>query len=260
MTSRIKYPKLTIVTIVYNAQNYIEQTIKSIVNQTYKNIEYIVVDGESNDRTMEIIKRYEKSIDKIISEPDRGIYDAMNKSIKLATGDFIWFINAGDEVYDSKTVENIFKNYDNEDVLYGAMQLINEDGSMASLFTVPKKLTYKDFIYGMVVSHQAIIIKKDIVSPYNLEYKVVSDHDWIISALKRAKKIKNTQMTISKYLLGGFSDKQFYKAWKEKLTIMLRQYGKVAYLLNILLFIKAILKKNIKSLMMRIKDENNSKC
>lgn len=260
MSQKIKSPKLSIVTIVYNAQNYIEPTIQSIINQTYKNIEYIVVDGASNDKTIEMVKKYEKNINKIISEPDRGIYDAMNKGIELATGEFIWFMNAGDEIYDSRTVENIFKNYDNEDVLYGSMQLVNEDGSMASIFKVPQNLTYKNFIYGMVVSHQAIIIKKEIVSNYNLEYTVVSDHDWIVSALKRANKIKNTQITISKYLLGGFSDKQFYKAWKEKLTIILKQYGKLAYLLNILLFIKAIFKKNIKNLIMRIKDENNNKC
>ncbi len=207
--SNINQPKISIITIVYNGEKYIEQTIKSIISQTYENIEYIVVDGKSTDNTLNIIKRYENKISLWKSEKDDGIYDAMNKGIDLATGDFIWFMNAGDEIYNNIIVEKIFENYNNEDVMYGQMQLVNEDGSNASISEVPRTLSYKNFMHGMVVSHQAIIIKKKLVNYYNLDYKVVSDHDWIINALKKSNNIKNTNLLISKYLLGGFSNKNF---------------------------------------------------
>ena len=241
-----KKPSLSIITVVFNGEKYLEQTIISVIDQTYENIEYIVLDGASSDMTIEIIKRYENDITVWKSEKDNGIYDAMNKGIDLATGDFIWFLNAGDVIYENLTVEKIFENYNNKiDVLYGQMQLINEDGLDVSIFKVPKSLTYRDFMYGMAVSHQAIIIKKELISYYNLNYKVVSDHDWIISALKKSKNIIKVDLVFSKYLLGGFSDKNFYTGWNERLIIMKKQYNRFAYILNLLYFIKAISRKFI---------------
>ena len=101
--------KMSIVTVVFNGENYLERTIKSIVNQTYKNVEYIIIDGNSKDGTLAIIDKYKENISYWISEPDKGIYDAMNKSLDLITGDFVWFINAGDEIHDNKTIENLIK-------------------------------------------------------------------------------------------------------------------------------------------------------
>jgi len=246
MINKIKKPKLSIVTIVYNAEQYIEQTIKSIINQTYKNIEYIIIDGASTDKTLDIIKKYEDSISIYISEKDNGIYDAMNKGINLATGDFIWFMNAGDEIYDKYTVENMFEDFDNEDAFYGKTQLILENGDYASITKTPDKLTWKNFMHGMVVSHQSIILSTKSISKYNIQYKVVSDHDWIISALKNCKKIKNTDQIVSKYLLGGFSNQNFIKGWKERLIIINEHYGRLIYIFNLLLFGKAIIKNFIK--------------
>jgi len=245
MVNQIK-PKISIVTVVYNGEKYLEQTLKSVISQTYDNIEYIIIDGQSQDNTLNIIKQYEEYISIWKSEKDYGIYDAMNKGIDLATGDFIWFINAGDEIYDITTVENVFKDYNNEDVFYGPTQLIEEDGSIKLVTKVPKNLTYKNFQHGMAVSHQSIILKTKLIQHYNLEYTVVADHDWIISALKKTTNIKHTNCIFSKYLLGGFSNKNFYKGWREKLEIMKVQYGMITYSMNIFYFVKAIMKKNIK--------------
>lgn len=115
-------PKISVVTVCYNAINDIEKTILSVINQTYSNIEYIIIDGGSTDGTMDIVNKYKDKIDVIVSEPDKGIYDAMNKGIDRATGDWINFMNAGDCFFNNVALENVFpRNYEsvNFDILYG---------------------------------------------------------------------------------------------------------------------------------------------
>ncbi|WP_370526631.1 glycosyltransferase [Pedobacter sp. HDW13] len=101
-------PKLTVITIVYNNVRDIERTLKSVLNQTYKKIEYIVIDGASTDGTLQVVEQYKNQVSKIVSEPDKGIYDAMNKGLAIATGDYVLFMNSGDELYDQHTVEDVF--------------------------------------------------------------------------------------------------------------------------------------------------------
>ena len=105
----LSLPSLTIITIVYNRVKDIEYTLKSITEQTYKNIEYIVIDGNSNDGTLDIIQKYLDKINHLVSEKDNGIYDAMNKGLRLATGDYVLFINGGDNLHQKNTIENIFQ-------------------------------------------------------------------------------------------------------------------------------------------------------
>ena len=112
-------PTLSVITIVYNNVKHIERTIFSVVNQTYPNIEYIVVDGKSTDGTLQIIERYKTRIAKIISEKDEGIYDAMNKGLAAATGDYVIFMNSGDEFYKTDTVERVFETAPDADIYYG---------------------------------------------------------------------------------------------------------------------------------------------
>ena len=107
-TSTPEYPLITVVTVVFNGEATLEQTIQSVVNQTYDNVEYIIVDGGSKDRTLDIIKKYEDRIDYWQSEPDKGIYDAMNKGIELANGDWINFMNSGDSFYNECVIKNIY--------------------------------------------------------------------------------------------------------------------------------------------------------
>ncbi len=239
-------PTLSIVTVVFNGEKYLERTILSAIHQTYQNIEYIIIDGHSTDKTKDIILQYEDNIKLWISEKDNGIYDAMNKGLEMATGDFVWFINAGDEIYNKNTVKNIFLNYSGEDAFYGTTQLVKEDGSNASVTKVPKYLTWKGLMHGMVVSHQSIILSSKCVDKYNLKYKIVSDQDWVISALKKCSKIKNTKLIMSKHLLGGLSDKNFFQGWKERLHITFKQYGIFVLLLNYFYFIGASIKKIIR--------------
>ncbi|MCB0642106.1 MAG: glycosyltransferase, partial [Phaeodactylibacter sp.] len=106
-----KHPKISVITVVYNAVDLLEDTLLSVLNQTYDNIEYVVVDGASTDGTTEIVHRYKDRIDRWVSEPDKGLYNAMNKGLAMATGDFVWFMNAGDHIYSPDTLEKAVQHY-----------------------------------------------------------------------------------------------------------------------------------------------------
>ena len=173
----------------------------------------------------------------------------MNKALDLITGDYVWFINAGDEIYSKTTIEEIFKDFSNQDVFYGKTQLIKQNGDVLKVTTIPQNLDWKSFYFGMVVSHQSIIFKRSLVAKYDLSYKIVSDQDWIIDNLKKSENIKNTNLVLSKYLLDGFSGRNFHKAWREKFVIVKKHYGYFAYLLNIFSYAKAYLKTLIKKSM-----------
>ncbi|HOV13925.1 MAG TPA: glycosyltransferase family 2 protein [Spirochaetota bacterium] len=254
----MKESKITIITVTFNAEKSIEKTILSVIGQTYNNIEYIIVDGLSKDNTMSIVEKYKDKIALIISEKDSGIYDAMNKGIIKSTGDFLFFLNSGDEIYENNTIEKIFLDINDEEIFYGKTSLINEDGSLKKITSIPKTLTHKSFLTGMPVSHQSIIIKKNLINLYDLKYKFVSDHDFIITALKKAKKVKNTNLIISKYQLGGFSDKNFFGCWFDKFLIVRKQFGFYALLPNYIAFLKEITKKIIKSFFLK-KDNHSDK-
>lgn len=129
-------PLISIITVVYNSEKYIEGTLKSIQNQTCKDFEYIIIDGDSKDNTLSIIQRYQDVVSKLISETDKGLYDAMNKGLQMAKGQFVWFINSGDKIYADNTVENIVNLYaDNPtaDIFYGQTQLIDENDNILGM-------------------------------------------------------------------------------------------------------------------------------
>lgn len=227
-------PKLSIITIVYNNVRDIERTIKSIVNQTYKNIEYIIIDGKSTDGTLAVIEQYKTQIAKIVSEPDKGIYDAMNKGLKMATGDYILFMNSGDEIYDEHTVEDIFETSPGADIYYGETEMYNDNWESLGRrrHEAPEEFNWTSFKYGMNVSHQAIYIRRSIIVPYDLTYKYSSDIDWIIKAAKKASSIVNVNRYVAKYLVGGMSKKKHRESLKERFKIFSKYYGVLPNMLN----------------------------
>lgn len=227
-------PKLSVITIVYNNVKDIERTMLSILNQTYSNIEYIVIDGASNDGTLEIVKKYEKRITKLISEKDKGIYDAMNKGLALATGDYVLFMNSGDEIYELETVEKIFATAPNADIYYGETEMYDENWSSLGRrrHQAPEHFTWESFKYGMSISHQAIYIKRSLTEPYNLQYKYSADIDWIIKIAKKASSIVNTHLYVAKYLVGGMSKKKHRESLKERFQIFSHYYGLASNIIN----------------------------
>ncbi|MDB5000773.1 MAG: glycosyl transferase, partial [Mucilaginibacter sp.] len=186
------------------------------------------------DSTLDIIKRYENRIARLISEEDKGIYDAMNKGLKLATGDYVIFMNSGDEFYANDTVEKVFASADNADIYYGETEMINDQ--LQSLgqrrHKAPENFTWRSFNYGMSVSHQAIYIKKSLTEPYDPKYKLSADIDWIIRAAKKAKKIVKVDGYVAKYLVGGMSKAKHRQSLAERFDIMKRHYGLVPTVLN----------------------------
>jgi glycosyltransferase involved in cell wall biosynthesis len=227
-------PRLSVITIVYNNVRDIERTILSVTNQTYTNIEYIIVDGLSNDGTLQVINKYQDSVSKFISEKDEGIYDAMNKGLAVATGDYVIFMNSGDEFYARDTVANVFAAADDADIYYGETEMIDDSGQSLGQrrHKAPAKFTWRGFKYGMSISHQAIYIRRKLTEPYDSKYQLSADIDWIIRAAKKAKKIVNVNQYVAKYLVGGMSKKRHRQSLDERFDIMKRYYGLFPTVLN----------------------------
>ncbi len=220
-------PKLSVITVVYNNVRDIERTIQSVTRQTYTNIEYIIIDGHSTDGTLDIIYEHEDKIAKLISEPDKGIYDAMNKGLAMATGDYILFMNSGDEIYNTNTVECIFATATDADIYYGETEMINADGISLGQrrHKAPKQFNWRSFKYGMAISHQAIYVRRTLTQPYNPKYQLSADIEWILQAAKKAKKIVNVKQYVAKYLVGGLSKTKHRQSLLERFAIMREHYG-----------------------------------
>jgi glycosyltransferase involved in cell wall biosynthesis len=219
-------PKLSVITVVFNGVRDIERTMLSVLNQTYPNIEYLIIDGKSNDGTTGIIKKYQGRI-KLTSERDTGIYDAMNKGLKMATGDYILFMNAGDEIHASDTVAKVFATASDADIYYGETEMINDKGESLGQrrHKAPAKFTWRSFKYGMSVAHQAIYIRRSLSEQYNERYHLSADIDWIIRAAKKAKTIIKVDGYLAKYLVGGISKQKHKQSLLERYAIMNRYYG-----------------------------------
>ena len=228
-------PRLTVITIVYKNVRDIERTMLSVISQTYANIEYVVIDGASTDGTQEVIGKYRNRITTYISEPDKGIYDAMNKGLKLATGDYVLFMNSGDEIYAPDTVAQVFSSSTSPaDIYYGETEMYNEQWESLGRrrHQAPEQFSWKSFKYGMSVSHQAIYIKRSLITPYDLKYRYSADIDWIIKAAKKAKLIVNTHQYVAKYLVGGVSKQKHLDSLKERFHIFSKHYGLLPNLIN----------------------------
>src|SRR6185312_9798624 len=227
-------PKISVITIVFNNAADIERTMLSVLEQTYVNIEYIIVDGLSTDGTIDIIKKYEGNLAKLISEKDEGIYDAMNKGLSAATGDYVLFMNSGDEIYAKDTVANVFANAEDADIYYGETEMIDSTGKSLGQrrHKAPDVFTWRSFKYGMSVSHQAIYVKRTIAEPFDRRYHLSADIDWILKAAKKAGKIVNVHQYVAKYLVGGMSKKRHRQSLQERFDIMKRHYGLVPTLFN----------------------------
>ncbi|MGY3214980.1 glycosyltransferase family 2 protein [Mucilaginibacter sp. HD30] len=227
-------PILSVVTVVYNNVANIERTMLSVLNQTYPAIEYIVIDGASTDGTLQIIERYKDKLGKFISEEDKGIYDAMNKGILAATGDYIIFMNSGDEFYSDDTVARVFASAEDADIYYGETEMMDEEGNNLGRrrHAAPEAFTWRDFKYGMSISHQAIYIKRSLVEPYDPKYQLSADIDWILRAAKKAKSIVNVHTYVARYKMGGMSKQKHRQSLLERFDIMKKHYGLLPTVFN----------------------------
>ena len=225
----MEYPKISVVTVVYNSKNLIATTIESIVNQSYKNIEYVVIDGASTDGTTDIINSYGNKISLFISEPDHGIYDAMTKGLNHCSGDFVVFINSGDRLATPYIIEEIFSQPQavNADVIYGDTDITDAEGNVihSRRHRPPDVLTWKSFKRGMLVCHQSFIARRSLAQAYNLDYRYAADFDWCINILKKSHSVFNSRKVISLFLEGGQTRKTIVPGLKERYRIMCSHYG-----------------------------------
>ncbi len=208
-------PKISIITVVFNGENTIKDTINSIVNQSFLNYEYIIIDGCSTDNTLNIINEFSDKISHIISEPDKGIFDAMNKGLLVAKGEWIIFINSGDLLYEKDTLFKVFNsniNFSAFDLIYGDVFLY--DNKDAYLF---KSKTSKIKINLNAICHQSVLIRKRSHDFFDLRYKLSADHK-IIYKLFKSNKVFYTNFIISKILIGGVSS-NLLKTRNEKFLI-----------------------------------------
>lgn len=223
-------PKFSVITVCYNAEKTLEDTIQSVISQTYHHVEYIIVDGASKDRTMDIVNRYRERISVVVSEPDKGLYDAMNKGIRLATGDYLCFLNAGDSFHEDDTLQQMVHSIHGNrlpDVLYGETALVDHSGHFLRMrrLQAPDILTWKSFRMGMLVCHQAFFAKRELAVSYDLQYRFSADFDWCIKIMKQSKVLHNTHLTLIDYLSEGMTTRNHKASLKERFRIMVRHYG-----------------------------------
>ena len=228
--SSAKKPLITVITVVFNGEKTIEKTINSIINQTYDNIEYILIDGASTDNTLDIIKKYEDKIDYWQSEPDKGIYDAMNKGIRLALGDYIALLNA-DDWYELNTCEIVSKKIqlNHQDVYYGVLnyyeneQLIKVEGYTVNLLP-----------YGMI-AHPTCFIKNDVYKSklYDTNFKSASDYDLINWLVANNFRFCFCPDIIVNFSTGGMSSNKV--GMMESLKIQLK-YKHISFFYYLILF------------------------
>lgn len=251
-------PLISVITITYNAASVIRPTLQSLNSQTFRNFEHLVIDGASKDDTVSIVRGM--CPDSIIrSEPDRGLYDAMNKGLRAAKGKYLLFLNAGDALHTPDTLRhyadaarlngknplNADENADSRqlyaDIIYGDTIVVDSDRNFVKPrhLSVPERLTFRSFANGMLVCHQAFMVRRDLAPEYDLQYRFSADYEWTLRCLKATDPDHNVNLhtvTID-YLSDGMTDKNHSASLKERYRIMCRYYGTIPTLLRHIRFL-----------------------
>lgn len=237
--------KFTIVTCTFNAEHELQRTLDSVFHQSYADVEHLILDGLSHDRSVEMAQTYKQRSDEartghevvVCSERDSGLYDAMNKGIARAAGDYIVFLNAGDTFPSEATLEHIAHSIGDGEalpgVIYGDTDIVNDEGRFLRhrRLQPPAKLTWRSFRNGMLVCHQAFYVLTTLAkdNPYNLNYRFSADVDWCIRVMKEAERrhltLKNVDEVVVNYLDGGMTEKNHRASLRERFSIMRRHYG-----------------------------------
>ncbi len=244
-------PLVTVITVTFNSGSKLEGTIRSVLEQHYEYIEYLIVDGASSDQTLDVIKTWEAGnerqtqpkIFRWISEPDNGLYGAMNKALRMATGEFVLFLNAGDHFFSPETVGDLMQKAENStDVIYGEVMLVDENrnhlGTRSELTTqkLPAELNWKSLQMGMVVCHQAFLVRRSL-APFYLANNLAADIDWVIEVLKKSSKTVNSGLVVAEFLTGGVSKQKHRLSLYDRFVILQKHFGFLPNLWNHLLIV-----------------------
>ena len=259
--------RFTVVTITYNAEAVLERTLQSVLRQTYGGVEHLIIDGASKDGTIQMAEAYKQASDQserghkviIKSEPDRGIYDAMNKGLMQASGDYIVYMNAGDCFPQDDTLEQVVRRcrlseYPSDGlpgVLYGLTDIVDGEGRYLRprRLQPPAQLNWRSFRHGMLVCHQAFYARTDIAKnlQYDLRYRFSADVDWCIRIMRETERMGltlcNTKMVVANYTEEGATTQNHSESLKERFHVMRRHYGLLTTLaMHAWFFIRAFLK------------------
>jgi glycosyltransferase involved in cell wall biosynthesis len=227
--------QVSVITVVYQAEALIERTLRSIDSQDMRErVQIVLVDGASKDNTVQIARSRMNKTDILISESDKGIYDAMNKGLKAAQGEYVIFINAGDELYESTTLSQMLGTSNHADLYYGETAIVDESGTFkgSRRLTPPKNLNRRSMQFGMCVSHQSILAKRVLCPEYDLAYKISADIDWTIRLLDQCQTTCYVDAFVSKFLEGGVSSARRKQGLKERWTILSHHFGTINNILN----------------------------
>lgn len=229
----------TIITCTYNAEAVLQRTLDSVARQGYADVRHVIMDGASTDATMAMVRKYESENRRhdivVVSERDNGLYDAMNKALQLAKGDYVVFLNAGDMLHADDTLERMADKIGNNryGVVYGDTDIVDAEGHFIAprRLRPPEHLAWKSFRDGMLVCHQAFYANVDIArqTGYDVRYRLSADVDWCIRVMKEADAqglpMLNTGMVLCDYLDGGMSVTNHRASLLERFSIMRRHYG-----------------------------------
>jgi len=219
--------KISIITAAYNSEKTIRHTLESVKNQTYKDIEHIIIDGASKDNTLAIVAEY-PHINKIISEKDKGIYDAMNKGIQIATGDVIGILNSDDLYQDSTVIQQVLDQFiqdENLDIVYGDLVYVKSDNVHNVVRNWKSNTYYKNFFEeGNVPPHPSLFVRKkvyEVAGLFNLDFKLAADYEFMLRIFKKHNfKSKYINKFIVKMRLGGATNKSVTNVLKQNNEIL----------------------------------------
>lgn len=254
--------KLTYVTITYQAVKVLQRTLDSVLHQDYPEITHLIIDGASTDGTLEMVNDYIERSNAannghkvlLMSEPDNGIYDAMNKGLRSIDGDYVCFLNAGDFLPAPDIASRIISAVENSplpSVLYGDTDIVDSDGNFLHhrRLSPPEHLTWKSFRQGMLVCHQAFYARTDfaIATPFDQQYRYSADVDWCIRIMKAAAKenvpMLNLHMVVANYTQEGQTTLHHRESLKERYRVMECHYGRVqTFFMHCWFIIRAVLK------------------
>jgi glycosyltransferase involved in cell wall biosynthesis len=228
---------ISIITITYNAERYLLRTLASVMEQADCTLgtdyEYLIIDGASTDGTLDLVRRHETYLSQWVSEPDAGLYDAMNKGQARATGEFVWFVNAGDTLHDPQVLRRLLaaiRANPSSDVFYSDALFVNDDGSPVGLrsavtpHALPPQVRWQDMAMGMKISHQAFVARRRIVPPYPID-NLSADLDWEIRCLKAARATTYLPFVLCHYLVGGLSVQRHRQSLLDRFKVLTWHFG-----------------------------------
>ena len=240
-------PLVSIITITYNAAEHITPTMESVACQSCRDFEHIVVDGASSDETVAIARKYEGV--RIMSEPDKGLYNAMNKGLALARGRYVLFLNAGDTFHNANVLAAYADRARKGDhIIYADTVIVDNARHIIGKrhLSAPPHLTAASFSKGMLICHQAFMVLKELAPDYDEQYRFSSDYDWTVKCIKNSdpRRCTNLGIIAIDYLQDGLTDKNRLKSLRERFRIMKSHYGAVRTCANHIGFIfRAIARK-----------------